>query len=221
MKYVLLFLLTIVHVRAQTLTGLDQIQGASPEVKCDKHLMTPQEATVELNGTKTFVGREHLPGNEQNYTCIYKTSRAWILYNNCMASKKENGATDIEVIPFEGGIVRFYIENNKTGLPSAVKRSDYDMTWTVTYVPTASASSGMNIAALKTFKSENITPSGSCYIGSTFKARELSQSATCYKVSDGDSANWESSATSFWRDPGENWYRALKDMRTTISKTSF
>lgn len=120
-----------------------QLQSLQSDVKLDAvcetceaqqlALPTPQQVIKDINSGKlTYLGRDLFPGNDQNKTCVYKSDTAYILYNNCMASKKECLATDIEIIPFNGGIVRFYIENNKNVGPiSTIKRDSYDMNWSI------------------------------------------------------------------------------------------
>ncbi len=197
---------------------LGALQNPGPEVTCPS-LITPREAMTELNNpVKTFIGRRNLYGHDQNYTCIYKTSRAYVLYHNCMGSKKEYNALDFEVIPFEGNIIGFSMENNNLGVPSTLRRSDYNMNWSVSFEVTNPPGGNLNADQLNTFLSSN-SRRGSCFIGSTFKAKDLTQRASCSSVPVADTSVWEEEATSFWREPGEEWYRAIKESRKRM--TSF
>jgi hypothetical protein len=178
----------------------------------------PSQALADINnGQLVFMGRDMFPGNGQNRTCVYKSKSAYILYNNCMANKSEASATDIEVISFNGGMARFYILNDKKPI-SALKRSDYDVTWTVSYQETDPPGS-LNMAQLKAYKERAEKASGGCFIGSVFKPQDMSTKAGCYgKV---DSPGWKQEAEQFWKDPGEEWYKTKKHLRQTVIKSSF
>ncbi len=198
--------------------NLEVLLDAEPEVACDKHLMTPQEALIELNSpNKTFLGRKNLYGHDQNYTCIYKTSKAYVLYHNCMSSKRETNALDFEVIPFEGNIIGFSMENNKAGLPSTVKRSQYDMNWQVSIQATDPPGRNLSPEQLNSFL-QKAPDLGSCFVGGTFKARDMSLKAQCSRrLQNADKAQWEENATTFWREPGDEWYSAIKESRRRMS----
>jgi hypothetical protein len=135
-----------------------------------------------------------------------------------MGSKKENNALDIEVISFEGNIIGFAVESNNLGVPSSLRRADYNMNWSVSLEVTNPPGGSLSADQLNTFLSSN-TRRGSCFIGSTFKAKDLSQKASCSSVPVADTSKWEEEATSFWREPGEDWYRAIKESRKRM--TSF
>lgn len=200
------------------------------EVRCETceaqkvSLPTPQQVIKDINAGKlTYLGRDLFPGSDQNKTCVYKSETAYILYNNCMASKKEALATDIEVIPFTGGVVRFYIENNKTVGPiSTIKRDGYDMNWTISSEPSAPLPSNLDVAKLKTFKKEVYDSlGGSCYIGSTFKAQDMNMKGACFGKMKDKGADWIPQTESFWKEPGKDWYDSLKYLRKTVVGTKF
>jgi hypothetical protein len=75
------------------------------------------------------MGRQIFPGSGQNYTCVYKSETAYILYNNCMGNKKESSALDLEVISFNGDIASYFIQNaDATVSVSDTARANYSMT---------------------------------------------------------------------------------------------
>ncbi len=199
---------------------LEALQNPSPEVNCDKHLITPEEALAELNSSsKTFLGRKNLPGHDQNYTCVYKTSKAYVLYHNCMGSKREYNALDFEVIPFDGNIIGFSMENNNIGLPSTLKRSQYNMNWAVSFQLSNPPGGNLSIDQLHTYLSSN-SLLGSCFVGGTYKAQDMKQEAQCSeRIKNADTAQWVQKATAFWREPGDDWYRAISESRRRM--TSF
>lgn len=185
---------------------------------------TPQQAIEDINSGKlTFLGRDLFPGSDQNRTCVYKSETAYILYNNCMSSKKEAPATDIEVISFNGGIMKFYIENNKTPGPiSSNVRSQYDSTWTVSYLESV-VPGDLNVQGLIRYKQRfnTSTTGGGCYVGGSFQAQNMSEKGNCYGNLKGKADAWLSRSEDFWRNPGEDWYQSLKHLRKTVVGTKF
>lgn len=210
------------------LSGLQGINVTDPVCEsCEASqvpALTPQEAIKAINSGKlVYIGRESLAGHDQNRSCIYKSDTAYIIYNNCMGSKKESQATEIEVLSFKGGQTRFYIENNKTVGPiSNVKRADYDMVWSVDYVQTP-APGKLDLAGVKKFYAATVDDyvKGSCFIGRTFGAQDMSSVANCRKMDTDVAHKWKSEAESFWREPGEEWYAAKKYLRKTVLATKY
>lgn len=188
---------------------------------------TPQKALEDIKAGKlVFMGRDLFPGSDQNRTCVYKSDTAYILYNNCMASKKEGAATDIEVISFDGGIMHFYIENGKIEGPiSEMTRSQYDSTWTVDYVPSLPPGN-LDVNGLKRYMSSYDminNKQGACFIGGSFKAQDYTVKPNCFGAvkNTPKAADWSEKAEAFWKDPGQGWYDSLKLLRRTIVGTKF
>lgn len=181
---------------------------------------SPVEALKDIQAGKlTFLGRDLFPGSDQNKTCVYKSDTAYILYNNCMANKKESPATDIEVISFKGGITSFYVQNKQAGIPvSTMTRASYDMTWRISLTPTPPAGP-MNIQELKKFKEKYDATDGGCFIGSTFKAQDMSSQVQCYGGV--KSPEWVEAAEKLWQEPGDDWYNAKKYLRKVVEATKF
>lgn len=185
----------------------------------------PEAAVDAMKGPLTFLGRDLFPGSDQNRTCVYKSATAYILYGNCMASKKEAAATDITVIDFKGGTTHFYIENGHDGAISGMTRSQYDSTWTIDYIPTREPGT-LNVNGLKDYMESYSminNKGGACFIGGSFKAQDMSSRTQCYGPIKGSAkaSEWGNGAESFWRDPGQKWYDTLKSLRKTIVGTKF
>ncbi len=185
------------------------------------------QAVVEkiFDGNLTFLGRDLFPGSDQNRTCVFKSQTAYVLYHNCMASKKEAAATDIDIIDFNGGITHFYIENSHTNPISQMTRSGYDSTWTVDYIRTQPPGN-LNVASLKSFMEQHSTmnnKSGACFIGGSFKAKDPSQRTQCFgPIKDTPAAKeWGESADTFWQEPGSRWYEALRHLRKSVTAAKF
>ena len=80
------------------LNGLQGINTLDPVCEtCEASqvpALTPQEAIKAINSGKlVYIGRELLAGHDQNRSCVYKSDTAYIIYHNCMGSKKESEAT--------------------------------------------------------------------------------------------------------------------------------
>jgi hypothetical protein len=227
MNKFLLCLAIIISSSAYALSPLEIVQSLSDqpnlapsanEGSCNKckesGLYTPQQALADINSGKLeFLGRDLFPGSDQNRTCVYKSETAYILYNNCLSSKKEGAVLDIEVISFNGGITRFYAEGDK--VVSALKRSQYnDENWTLDYIPSAAPGS-LNISELKNFKAsanaQADRDSKRCFT-TNGKAR-------CFALPESDS--WVSETEKFWKEPGEEWYKTQKLLRTAITNSRF
>lgn len=210
------------------LNGLQGISAADPVCEtCESSqvpALTPQEAIKAIHSGKlVYIGRELFAGHDQNRSCVYKSDTAYIIYHNCMGSKKESEATEIEVLSFKGGMTRFYIQNNKTvGPVSNTKRADYDMVWTVDHVQTA-APEKFDLAGVKKFYAETMDDyqKGSCFIGRTFGAQDMTSVANCRKMDPDVAAKWKSESERFWREPGEEWYATKKYLRKTILATKY
>ena len=186
----------------------------------EKAPITPQEAIKDINSGKlTFMGREKFPGSFQNYTCVYKSDRAYIIYNNCMGNKKENPTMDLEVISFEGTITSFYNENKTTEVPVSERvRSQYDMSWRLGYTPSPAVGK-MTITEIIAFKEKYDYTTGGCFIGSTFKAQDMNSEVSCFNVE--DVSEWSTAAESFWKEPSDEWYETKKYLRTVIKNSKF
>lgn len=193
------------------------------EASNDKRLYTPLDAIKDINSGKlVYMGRTLMPGSGENLSCIYKSETAYIIYNNCMGSKKESSATDIEIISFEGGKSHFYIQNKEHLAPvSTLTRSDYNMVWTVEYVESPPPGK-LGLPELKKYLEKNEARlKGYCFIGATFKAQDMTQEAHCKGLDPAFMANWKEKTTAFWKEPGEEWYKAKKYLRKTTLETKY
>lgn len=228
MKTIILALLTSLPLWAITpensIKQLEGINQTPTEVNCAEvahELYKPVDALKDINtGKLTFLGRSLFPGNDQNYTCVYKSETAYVLYNNCLSSKKESSATDIEVISFNGDIASFYIQNKTADVAvSATPRSDYNMTWRVSVTVSPAVSSNLTVADLKRFK-ETYTPvSPGCSIGTTFKAQAMDSKAFC--IGRVKNPAWQEAGEAFWKEPTAEWYETQKYLRKVVVGTKF
>lgn len=210
------FARTTIEVLTPELDDKDEITEAS-----DVDFPTPLEALRSIKAGKlTYMGRDLFPGNDQNRTCVYKSDLAYILYNNCLSSKKESSATDIEIIGFDGNITNFYIQNKDDSSPISTQvRSQYSMTWRVGITP-SDAPGNLTLAQLKAYKEKyTVASSGGCFIGKTFEAQNMDSKASCLRKL--QSPKWTDSATAFWLNPDAEWYEIQKYLRQVVVGTKF
>ncbi len=195
------------------------VAGAPPE-----SMYTPQQALADINaGQLKFIGRDLIPGNDQNKTCVFKTERAYVLYNNCMANRREAPATDIEVISFDGTIVRWYVENySNLERISRLQRSQYDGTWSISSIPSIAPGPNMNLAQLKAYKAGIVSNyDGACWIGRTGGAKDLTSKASCYGTVKNAQSTWAPEGESFWLNPPASWVSTHQVLRKLVETTPF
>lgn len=186
---------------------------------------TPQEAMADINsGELTFMGRHKFPVSDSNYTCVFKSAKAYILYNNCMAKRNEAQATDIEVISFDGGMLSFYVENGSSnnGPISEMDRSQYDGSWKFYYTPSSPAHN-LNISQLKDYRGDLTSyKDGACWIGTQGNAQDMSSNKVqCYGNASAHLQEWAPHADRFWRNPGPEWHQAKRNLRHLVKTVPF
>jgi hypothetical protein len=208
----------------ETVSELEKINQSPASALCERNqdqLYTPSEAINDINSGKlTFVGRALFPGNDQNYSCVYKSQTAFIIYNNCLSSKKESAATDLEVLSFNGDLIGFTILN-KSSTPAASSRvrADYDSTWRISVTPSQPVSANLTMEQLKKLIGNLHEVQEGCLIGRTFEAQKLDSQVFCQ--GNKNYPAWKSEAEKFWKDPKEDWYKTLKYLREVIVATKF
>lgn len=182
----------------------------------------PKEALDDINsGNLVFLGRAIFPGSDQNSTCAFKNDRAYVLYNNCMSSRKEPPAMDVEVLPYSGGAFKFYVENQKSQAPiSSMKRSEYDGSWSISYLP-AVVPKDLSFLDLKKFKGTISTANGGCFTGGTMKAQDPTVVGSCFGKESSKVSAWRNSADDFWHNPSEDFYSTHKKLRKLHETTKF
>lgn len=191
-----------------------------PEVTCENcsdQTNCPQKIVDQLlNGELTFMGRDLLPGSDQNRSCVFRSATAYVIYRNCMSNKREAPATSISVIPFTGGMIDFYVENSsQLNEPiSTLQRSQYDSTWRVSLAQTP-VPGQLNMDGIKTYLRNAQSRQSGCYVGNSMAAQDMSQRGACY----GGARNpqWLSDAEAFWKNPGPDWTRTLQHVRRRVN----
>jgi hypothetical protein len=196
--------------------------SSGPSIDCEEGQVenSPQNIVKSLmNGKLTFMGRDLLPGSDQNRSCVFRNETAYVIYRNCMGSKREAPATSITVIPFNGGSVDFYIENSgrNNGAISSMTRSQYDSTWRVSLANTPPPGN-LNMDGVKAYLQASVSMTrGGCFIGSTGEAQNLSSKGACFGGY--QNRQWLSDAEAFWREPGSSWGQSLEKLRTHVNNS--
>jgi hypothetical protein len=93
------------------------------------------------------------------------------------------------------------------------------MTWRVSVAPSEAISDKLSIADVKKYKEKYTALTGGCSIGSTFKAKDMNSKPFCY----GGVKNpaWMTEGETFWKDPGQDWYKTQKYLRKVVEGTKF
>lgn len=225
MKYLIFgLLLSLTSAHAQLQKGLEALSGdPSPVATCEDCAddpSCPQNLVRDvLNGPLTFMGRDLLPGSDQNRSCVFRGATAYVIYTNCMGNKREAPATDIKVIPFTGGMISFYIENSsqQNSPISTLQRSQYDSTWRVSMQPTPPTGT-LNMDGVKSYlQSATTRMGGGCFVGASMGAQDMAHRGACYGGYQNET--WMSSARDFWQNPGAEWPQTLQRLRTTVSRS--
>lgn len=179
---------------------------------------SPEAALAELNsGELKFVGRDLMPGSGQNRTCIYKNDKVYVLYGNCMSSKKES-VMDMRIISANGESIHFYMEDFKGRPTSAMKREEYAGTWRVSYNK-VDRPEQMNMSQIKNYVEKIDSSTTGCWVGG--ESSNNSTKADCFGELKNNLADWAPSAESFWHKPTNSWYATQLKMRKVIQSTRF
>lgn len=186
---------------------------------------TPMEALSDINsGKMKFVGRRKLDSSGSNLTCIFENEKAYVYYDNCMASRKEAPATDFRVVSKNGGQINFYLEIYDTGRKmSDLKRGEYNKgSFGITYAETGKPHSNMNAAQAQQYMN-NVEGSypGFCFIGKTNEAASREQQGECSPRTESKLADWKSSTEDFWKNPPAEWYSTQKVLRKLVETAPF
>lgn len=198
-------------------------ENTNPDVPDNQETYSPQKALADINsGELKFIGRELMPGSGQNRTCIYQNAKVYVLYNNCMASRKEAPATDIEVISKEGGSMKFYVEIFDAGKPmSKLNRDEYKRgTFSLAYTKTPPPGN-LNVSKMVSYLKSNEINGNACFIGETFKPQNVNTKAACIGGIENKVSDWAPSAESFWSNPPQEWYSTQSKLRKLVETTPF
>jgi hypothetical protein len=199
------------------------VAGGDSPLSQNVDTYSPQNALADINsGELKFVGRELMPGSGQNRTCVYQNAKVYVLYNNCMASRKEAQATDIEVISKQGGSMKFYVEIFDAGKPmSKLSRDEYKKgTFSIVYTKTP-APGNLNISKMSDYIKSNEINGDACFIGESFKAQDMNTKSSCMGEVENKVSDWAPSAESFWKNPPQEWYSTQSKLRKLVETTPF
>jgi hypothetical protein len=186
-------------------------------------------AMEDINSGKLkFIGRDRLPGFDKNSSCVFENEHAYVIYNNCMANRKEAPALDIEVISKNGGKTSMYYEpesNCSDKNISTIPRANFCGTWTVEFAP-SSPPGKLNMNSLKNYLNGfSSAEQGGCYVGAPFEAnipKGTEPKSVCRgSLSGTNIPEWITAATAFWKDPGPTWQPTQAKLRELVETAPY
>lgn len=168
-----------------------------------------------------FLGKKLMQGSISVKSCIFENDRVVVVYGNC-TSRKEAPATSIKILSKSGGMISTYIENSdameKRGPISTHPRSNYDRSWKVSFI----ASPEILSSDLYEIESAMNAKTDICYTNADLQPLPGSPEfgnprSACTGSLRNEIENWSSLGLEFWREPGQDWYRFLREMRQITS----
>ena len=201
--------------------GVTEEEKEEDKKRISGSIYGPDQALKDINSGKLqFMGRVHIVSRGgQNYSCIYKNAKAYVVYNNCMGSKKEANVADLEVITKGGDYFKFYLEiYDSPKKPSMMRREDYRSgTWDMVSAK-GRAPGEMNIKQFKEYMEVRSDEQGAdvCFIGGSNKVNSSSVKADCIGNMTSQKSQWAASSENFWKIPSEDWYQTQKSLRKVV-----
>ena len=189
----------------------------APELRANPY--SPQEALADLNSENLkLVGKDFMPGDEKIQSCIFQNSKVYVIYEYCTKNRKEAEATSITIISKTGGETSFFLQNSDAVKKPAskAKRSEYDLSWTVTSKSTTPPKSN-NVSGIKDYVNAS-ADSNFCLIGKSLNITDGAK-PKCNEEVTGDKDKWMKEAESFWKNPPESRYSTLGKLRGLVEKT--
>lgn len=168
-----------------------------------------------------LIGKKLMTGSISVKSCIFENDTVVVIYGNCTA-RKEAPATSIKVLAKSGGTLSFYIENSdameKRGPISTHPRTNYDRSWSVSF-KSSPAIEASDLDLIDRISSGNYDI---CYTSADLQplpgTPEFGKARTsCLGSLSMEIENWNSLGLEFWREPGQDWYRFLREMRKITS----
>jgi hypothetical protein len=193
-------------------------------------IYTPHRALSDINSSELkFMGREIMPWGNLNSSCVYQNAKVYVIYDNCMANKKEDDTTNIKVIYKEGGLFQFITKNNEIGFPnSQARRDQYNYTWQFNFTG-GDVAGELNMSTIKSYVETAISSTAGvskdiCGMGASAKAKSTSEfdnKIYCYGKMENKLSELAPIYENFWINPPEEWYSTQKMLRKVIEGTSF
>lgn len=201
---------------------------ANPDIETlnqvsDAEIYGPEQALADINsGTLVYMGRAIFPGSDQNSTCAFKNAKAYVLYNNCMSSRREPPAMDIEVITYTGNAFKFYVENSSSSTKpiSTMTRDEYDGTWSINLL-FSTLPEGLTFQELKALKGRISSANGGCFVGKSNAATDRETKGICFGAHASKLPLWKPVSEKFWQEPTPEFYSTYKKMRKLVETVKF
>lgn len=205
-------------MKATILFALSLSFGAYAQIPHPADLLADAEPA-----TLKFLGKKLLKNSISVKSCVFENDRVAVIYGNCI-QRKEAPATSLYILSKAGGRLNVYIENSdameKSGSISTQPRSNYDRAFRVSYAPSA---------PFENFSVDEIDALAKTYLNDFCDTSvdpqplpgspEFGRPTTvCYGGLKSQRDEWNQTGFAFWQEPGESWYRFLREMRVLSSK---
>lgn len=189
--------------------------GAGVVSTPSQETLTPSRALELVNsGNLTYHGRGLLPGSDTVGSCVFSNAEVYVIIHACRRDGREAPATNIDIITRDGQKLNFYVETSaametSAGLPSRLRREQYDRGWRITYSEPGPVPSPYSLESMRGYLERN-RQAPACFISDMTGS---SGTPSCLPGMEQARESFASGASGFHRDPGEGWYNFLRSMR--------
>lgn len=175
------------------------------------------------SGELRYLGRGLLPGSDTVGSCVFQNAEVYVIVHACRRDGREAPAMNIDVITNDGQKINYYIENSEqtdrtVGMPSQVRRQNYDRSWRVTYQRPGVPPSPYSLESMRTYL-QNVNVSSYCYTGG-MSVSERDTLTLCSGNMTQYQQAWQQDADAFYTEPGEPWYGFLRSIRQKVQSAA-
>ncbi|MES2963417.1 MAG: hypothetical protein V4760_05970 [Bdellovibrionota bacterium] len=176
-------------------------------------LYSPNDAIkAALSEELTYVGSftPNYSESQKYPTCVYRGKTVLIAVDYCVDKIVSAAGVVIHSKNDDLGRVAIYAESKPDTDVTKKKRKDYyDITWSVASRPSGSGFDfEMSASEYKKYAEKSAVA-----LAATCRA-SLSARASCDPQFAQTGGDWLNDATEFWKEPGNDWYKLLKKLKT-------
>lgn len=184
----------------------------------------PVQALAMVNsGQLKYNGRGMLPGSDTVGSCVYSNAQVYVIVHACRRDGREAPALNIDIITRDGQKTNFYIENSEqtdrtVGMPSQVRRQNYDRAWRVSYQQLGPVPETFSFDSMRPYLQNGVGRiQHNCYVGGMMNQDGV---ATCNGDLMNEQRNWGPGANEFYNEPGDAFYSFLRSMRQKVQSNA-
>lgn len=187
-------------------------------------VVTPNRVLQMISsGELRYLGRGILPGSDTVGSCVFQNAEVYVIVHACRRDGREAPATNIDVLTRDGQKINYYIENSENtdrtvGLPSQVRRQNYDRAWRITYQRPGPPPATYSLESMRAYL-QGVNISSSCYTGG-MNVSERDSLTFCSGDMVQYQRSWEQDADAFYTEPGDVWYGFLRSMRQKVQSSA-